>query len=145
MKTCSRCKISKENNGFHKCSRNKDNLQSWCKLCAQDPNVKADRLKYRNRPEVKQKRSLYIRSWQLKREYNLTLDQYNQMLEQQNYSCLICEREQSIFDKKLSVDHDHKTGKIRGLLCSNCNAMLGHINDDIQKMKRAIKYLEERS
>lgn len=56
----------------------------------------------------------------LKYMYGITLDQYNQMCIDQDNKCLICKNQ-----RKLVVDHDHKTGKIRGLLCINCNSRLG--------------------
>lgn len=72
-------------------------------------------------------------------------DDYNQMLESQNYRCAICGDEGNKENRfrKLSIDHDHKTGKVRGLLCSNCNFLLGQAKDDIGILRNAITYLEE--
>lgn len=66
-----------------------------------------------------------IRDHLLKRRFGITLEEYNQILENQNYCCKICERHESKFKISLAVDHDHETGKIRGLLCSKCNTTLG--------------------
>lgn len=72
-------------------------------------------------------------------KYNMSIDQYNQMLSDQNDGCAICG---GVIDGKGGVDHCHKTGKIRGILCSHCNAAIGHMNDDIDRLSAAIAYLE---
>jgi len=69
--------------------------------------------------------------------YNLTLEQVEAMLDTQGHRCLICQR---VF-YKLMVDHDHKTGKVRGMLCSRCNAGLGCFKEDTTAMLAAWKYV----
>jgi hypothetical protein len=71
------------------------------------------------------------------------LDDYNILFDKQSGCCAICGEHQSKFKRALSVDHDHATNKIRGLLCMNCNLMLGHSKDSIMRLKKAIIYLEE--
>jgi hypothetical protein len=61
----------------------------------------------------------------LKKHYGITIDIYNQMFEDQKGYCAMCGTHQSEFKRKLSVDHNHTTGKIRGLLCTGCNISLG--------------------
>ena len=56
--------------------------------------------------------------------------------------CAICKRHQLNFQKRLFVDHDHKTNEIRALLCQNCNSVLGNAKDDITILQSSIKYLE---
>lgn len=63
-----------------------------------------------------EKRDKYYR-----KKYGVGLDWYNQKLKEQNYSCAICKKHESQFKKRLSLDHDHKTGEARGLLCFWCN------------------------
>lgn len=63
------------------------------------------------------------------------------MLELQNYVCAICSLHYSNFKKSLAVDHDHHTGKIRGLLCSKCNTGIGNLKDDPKLLKKALEYL----
>ena len=72
----------------------------------------------------------------LKKKYGLTFESYFQILEKQNGRCAICRQ-----PIKLHVDHDHRTGKVRGLLCSNCNMALGSFKDDIGILQNAITYL----
>ena len=57
--------------------------------------------------------------------YNITIEEYNKLLENQNNKCLICDRDINELAFNLCVDHDHKTGKIRGLICRKCNGALG--------------------
>jgi len=82
----------------------------------------------------------YQRNWQLKKKYNITQEDYEILLEQQNFKCAICKEES---DKKLHIDHDHKTGKVRGLLCSPCNTGLGLMKDSILLLQNAMIYLGE--
>lgn len=87
-----------------------------------------------------------LKNCELKRDYNITLTEYNNLLKKQDYTCAICRQvEIRKIDNKLvvlSVDHNHKTGKIRGLLCSNCNNGLGRFRDNINTLQNAIEYLK---
>ena len=86
----------------------------------------------------------YKRNGNMLKKYNLTEHQYNEMLKQQNGVCAICkQKEIHKLYKFLPVDHNHKTGKIRGLLCSRCNYGIGNFNDNIELLKEAINYLKE--
>ena len=78
----------------------------------------------------------------LKRRYGITLEYYNELLEKQDYVCAICGRTAAGNKTSLFVDHCHKTGKVRGLLCLDCNTSLGRFNDDPNLFRKAIKYLE---
>jgi hypothetical protein len=76
-------------------------------------------------------------------EYGITLEEYNRLLESQGGGCAICGRKVNIDSKfSLHVDHDHDTGKIRGILCSSCNLGIGKFDHDCSRLKNAIKYLE---
>ena len=77
----------------------------------------------------------------LKNQYNISEEQYNNLFVSQNESCAICYKHQSQLNQKLSVDHCHATGKVRGLLCKHCNHALGKFEDNIQTLQSAIKYL----
>lgn len=83
------------------------------------------------------------RAWKLARKYGLTIEEYNQMVSDQDNRCAICDNTPSTKDlgHKLHIDHDHKTGKVRELLCSDCNKGLGHFHDDINKLQAAIRYI----
>lgn len=81
------------------------------------------------------------RDRQLRRTYGITLEQYNEMLREQNGRCKICGRKQPSRGKCFPVDHDHKTGAVRGILCYQCNTGLGAFRDNVTILKSAIKYL----
>jgi hypothetical protein len=81
----------------------------------------------------------------LKSLYGLSIEQYDQLIKDQDGKCRICLRHVSNFRQRLNVDHDHITGKIRGLLCGPCNAALGIFQDNVENLKRAIAYLEYNS
>jgi len=83
----------------------------------------------------------------LKEGYNMTPDDYYRMYENQNGVCKICSlpetKGRGAKNKRLAVDHNHKTGKVRGLLCGNCNTGIGLLKDDAKILALAVKYLEE--
>jgi len=80
------------------------------------------------------------RKHHLKHDSGITPLQYNEILKQQGGGCAICGGVNTN-GKRLAVDHCHKTGKNRGLLCTACNSGLGHFHDDINNLASAIKYL----
>ena len=73
--------------------------------------------------------------------YGITSEQYEALYRAQEGVCYICRRARGL-TKKLSVDHDHKTGYVRGLCCSTCNNILGHLRDDPEAAWRIFKYLK---
>jgi len=74
--------------------------------------------------------------------YGITVEQYDDILKSQNGGCKICGK-QCKSGRKLAVDHDHKTKKVRGILCMNCNKGIGHFLDDPILLKKALTYLED--
>ena len=79
----------------------------------------------------------------LKRRYDLSLDEYNKLLQEQNKCCAICGTSNEQITKRMHVDHNHDTGKVRGLLCDKCNRGLGFFNDDATQLRKALEYLNE--
>lgn len=77
----------------------------------------------------------------IKERYGLTPEQYWTLYEAQEGCCYICQRATGKV-KRLAVDHDHKTGYVRGLLCGPCNKILGHLRDDLLAAYRVVEYLE---
>lgn len=85
------------------------------------------------------------RTRMLRRNYGLTPEAYDAMVEAQNNQCLICRVSgEELRDNRLVVDHCHATGTVRGLLCHKCNLLLGHVDDTIERLERAILYLRDR-
>lgn len=129
---CQNCgkAFSLDNSPLHKyCSERCRNQFHW--------NKQGE--KYRN--SEKGKRTMF--AWRLKKEFNLTIEQYEKILQDQNGSCAICKRTEPT-GYGWHVDHCHSTLKVRGLLCSKCNQGLGLFEDKINSLKEAIKYLENR-
>lgn len=77
----------------------------------------------------------------LRYHFGITLEDYNYMLKNQKGKCNICNQECKTYSR-LAVEHCHKTGVIRGLVCSKCNAGLGFYNDNIELHEKAIKHLK---
>lgn len=77
------------------------------------------------------------------REFGLTEESHEALLASQGGTCAICKRpERHKSHSRLAIDHDHKTGKVRGLLCHGCNVSIGHMEDRIEWLRSAISYLE---
>lgn len=81
------------------------------------------------------------------KKLGITLEEYNKLLEEQDNKCKICLKEETCINIKtnkvqhLCVDHSHATGKVRGLLCTNCNRAIGFLQEDTEFLKRAIEYI----
>jgi len=91
-------------------------------------------------------RAEYQRSWRLTRRFGISRELYNKMLAEQGGVCAICGKKETHTNghgrvKELSVDHNHKTRAVRGLLCVRCNRGIGYLDDDIERLNRAIAYL----
>jgi hypothetical protein len=79
----------------------------------------------------------------MRRQYGITLEQYDEMLEEQNYRCAICNNEDEVEGRRLAIDHCHTTGVVRGLLCGKCNRGIGLFYDSRELLERAINYLNK--
>ena len=83
------------------------------------------------------------------RLHGITMDDYANMLDMQDNKCGICKKEETCKDprhdrvRRLSIDHCHKTGKVRGLLCHSCNTAIGKFKDDIELLHKAIRYITQ--
>jgi len=107
-----------------------------CKFC--------EREKYaRYHKENKAKERAYNIEHKRLMRYGITPEQYNAIFCEQQGVCLICKKPQSEMKRKLAVDHSKKTGKIRGLLCGNCNVLIGLCYEDPEVLRNAIRYLNK--
>ena len=93
---------------------------------------------YLDHKELVQQRS---RDSELLRNFGLTRQEYNRIFQVQGGMCKICGIHQEEINKSLRVDHCHKTNKVRGLLCHNCNVTLGLIKENIETLKKMIEYI----
>jgi hypothetical protein len=85
----------------------------------------------------------YQKAYHRKVKYGLSQEDYDKMLKDQNYCCDICKIHKDDYSKDFAVDHCHDTGKVRGLLCTNCNLGIGNAKHSIKILKSCIKYLEK--
>ena len=91
-------------------------------------------------------RRLAIRRAHSVRRYGITLEQRDALLAAQGGTCALCPAEIGFsgrgFDRSTAhIDHDHATGKVRGILCASCNTALGRLGDSVESLERAVKYL----
>lgn len=146
MARCSGCQKRKPRTSFPK---SKGGRYAYCKVCHRDRQRKyrsdhPERVRRANRlTQLKREehpRQYKTRWWRqyLKREYNVSPDEIKALYRSQGHRCAICKRK-----KKLCVDHNHRTGKVRGLLCVDCNTGLGKLGDSLRGLMRAIKYLRQ--
>jgi hypothetical protein len=77
----------------------------------------------------------------IRKQYGITLQEYNDMLEKQDYKCAICGNEDEVEGRKLAIDHCHTSGAVRGLLCGKCNRGLGLFYDNQDLLEKAKQYL----
>jgi len=135
MKTCTRCKTVLPESRFYKKKRTKDGLTRECDTCLIAASRKG-RQERRDRVGEAEWKRIKKQHW-LKAKYGIGLDAYEELVEGQDSRCAICQKKTD----KLCVDHCHKTGRVRGLLCHMCNVGIGHLGDDPLVVERALKYL----
>lgn len=167
QKLCTQCKKIKPLDQFYRRKRAKDGRTSECKECrnaaakqwkidnperaqeternrVRDYSREIVRTKeFRATPEGKRR----TRGYRLKAEYGISLEQYEALLGEQAGVCAICHRPPSgenHVNRYLHVDHDHVTGKIRGLLCHPCNVAIGLLGDDPERIQSAASYVHHR-
>jgi hypothetical protein len=89
-----------------------------------------------------EQRREYVRASQTKRRYGLTREQHRALYAAQNGCCAICKIEETKLKRRLCIDHDHKTNKVRGLICHPCNVIIGHAGEKTETLIETILYLE---
>jgi len=127
-KKCHKCGKIKNKNEFDLNTRSPDGLFSQCKKCKKIWTKQSNQ------------------NYQLQKRYGITEIDYEIMLKSQNRVCAICKqpeiKKRNRILCRLSIDHNHKTSKVRGLLCHKCNIMLGHIENNPGLLKEVLKYLK---
>lgn len=137
-KLCSQCDTTKPLKDFHKRSDIKGGIRSNCKSCVNERNLAY----YHSSLEKKDAHHKSARKSRYKTHYGISLEDYDEMLLAQDGVCAICRGLETSKRMFLSVDHCHTSGKVRGLLCSNCNRGLGSFKDQEVLLHKAIDYLE---
>jgi hypothetical protein len=136
-RVCKHCGVEKPKHDFHKRSGYKDGIRPYCKTCRRKYELDNYHKNKDNRPYCYST----DRDRKLKYQYGISLAEYDVMLSRQGGCCAICGTSDTGKRKAFHVDHDHNTGRIRGLLCGNCNSGIGNLRDDVGLLNRAIQYL----
>jgi hypothetical protein len=163
MKQCKKCGATKEIDQFNAHPTNLDGRSGHCRECQRkyskghhNANKQQYAARYKrwanaNRERVKKLNKEWVANngpklfeYHIKKTYGISIAEYNAMLQDQGHKCKICPTLHSD-TKRLHIDHDHKTGSIRGLLCHWCNHMLGAAKDNPITLANAIAYLENNS
>lgn len=158
-KTCTKCQEAKHSNAFYK-------GENQCKACryaasrayraAHPEKVREWEKRHRERHREARKKSVrdwqqrnrsHTRAYNLRRNFGITPEEYDRLRASQAGRCAICGQPETMKSRKghplpLCVDHDHTSGKIRGLLCNSCNIAIGNLRDDPGRCLAAANYLE---
>jgi len=140
VKTCTKCKQEKDVSEFYPRTHSPDGYNPQCKACVnaqhksyiKRKNAIKDALKADTRKDLN-----------LKYHYRISLGTYEDMLREQEGTCAICGKGPDDFERAFAVDHDHGSGKIRGILCPDCNRGLGGFHDNIELVDKALQYLKK--
>lgn len=133
LRQCSHCGLEAHNEeqlaNFVKQARGLHGYRNLCKTC--------------KKKEISKKDSDYYYDRSLRSKYNITIEDYNRMFEEQEGCCAICGKHQTETKKRLYVDHCHTTGQVRQLLCQHCNLIIGFANDNNDLLVQAIAYINK--
>jgi len=134
VKLCTWCKTEQPHSEFRADKRRKDGLRNECRSCARAYAARWARKNYTPQRAAKGK-------------YGLSPEVYDFLMKAQDQRCAICYEpfDRSQHSKRPCVDHDHETGRIRGLLCRQCNVGIGNLRDDPDILYAAMRYLQSRS
>lgn len=136
-KRCFGCGVRKPFSEYYRLKRMPDGHMTRCKTCSNKTRNEA----FKEKPVDPDTRRKHL----LKYKYGVAYEWYEGTLLEQQGGCAICGTTQPAKGRKhLCVDHDHETGAVRGILCSDCNIGLSHFKDDPERMRAAAKYIEER-
>ena len=145
MQYCPSCKQNKDDTDFHKVKDRKSGHHPYCKECrckkAKDRYLR-DKEKIKSRNKKWWANESNVRKMVLSK-YGMTPEDYLVLFNLQEGSCAVCGTHQLELDHRLHVDHDHQTGKVRGLLCRNCNFALGLMGDSPDLIGRLKEYVEK--
>ena len=147
LATCIKCGIERSWNDFNPSpSRRPFGLASMCKPCDLERKSGQKRTRWYAQPEIEREKA---RCKALRKKFGITANQYDRMFEQQKGLCAICGESEVYLHHatqkiaRLAVDHNHKTGKVRELLCGNCNKGIGCLQENPEILEAAIAYLRK--
>lgn len=131
MKICPGCKKGLSREKFGKDQSRKDGLHRVCRGCVSERGNR----RYHENPRKR-------RNFNLLRDYGITLAEFEEMIRRQDDKCAICE-DPLPAGRNSHLDHNHQTGKIRGILCAHCNRSLGGFKECPRRLQAAIDYLRK--
>ena len=142
--TCGKCKEEKPTSAFSPSRIRKSPNAAWCRACSKAYGV-ANKHKWREKTNATKRKWYAVnsdknRDYMFRKNYGISLDDYQAVLHAQGGLCVIC-RQPWPGKRPLVVDHDHETGMVRGLLCQGCNVGLGALREDVGILESAIRYL----
>lgn len=135
LKKCNKCgkEFPATKDHFYGHPKHKYGLRNDCKTC-RDAYVNDWVSKNRDKREIIKLRSRC-------KSYGIDVRDYERLLVKQNYCCAVCGIHISKLTRRLDIDHNHITGKVRGLLCQSCNTVLGKVKEDTQVLQNLLNYL----
>lgn len=134
VKECTSCKKELPVTNFYKSNSKKSGYKSHCKECVKERS----KANYHSPEQNKRRIENHWRTHGL----DMTVEKYDALFEQQNGKCGICGTNKNRNNSRFCVDHCHTTGKIRGLLCHDCNTSIGKLGDSKEGLMKAIEYLD---
>ena len=152
-KICPDCSVEKPLTefGYRVDGRQRKYLKTYCKSCYTKRTkewyklnrAKANQYGREWRKKNPESDACQRRNWQLMAKYGITFEEKQQLLLKQGGVCIICNSPMELPSRHCVVDHDHTTGKIRALLCTNCNTGIGQFKESVEILERAIAYINE--
>lgn len=133
MRVCRKCLTERDLTDFYASAKHKDGVHPHCSKCQ---SLRASEWNKKN----PLKRRVNSHRNKMKTQYGITPEDLVRMTAEQGGKCLLCE-----LKRKLVVDHCHKTGKVRGLLCRQCNSGIGQLQESEIILRRAIEYVAKNS
>lgn len=152
MPTCTKCDQDKGDDAFY-WRKDRNCLRQPCKACHSEYGRSLDRehrraISRKSHEKNREKNRPRERELRLLNDYGLTVEQYDEMLLAQDGVCAICRKPETVTDPRygqvraLAVDHNHRTGEVRALLCARCNMAIGMLDDSDHTLEAAMLYLK---
>lgn len=143
LRLCSLCRTAKPFTEYYVRASRPGQYQAYCMECADSRRKQ----RWSNDQEYRRR----VLDQTLRKNYGISAAEYDAMYAAQDGRCAICNEEETAHvgrgrpTNRLAVDHCHKTGKVRGLLCRSCNTGIGHLGDNVERLFAAVVYLEQNS
>lgn len=137
-KRCSKCQTEKPIDEFHRDKNRADGLACWCKDCVKRYSSSL-RGKQTHMRAKKKNQKKHGKKYRLRHNYSITPGEHESMYARQNGCCGICGQQVKYED--VQTDHDHATGKVRGLLCHRCNLMVGYVENTPELVSPILRWI----